>query len=234
MKIKNLSETKCELYVYGEIVGEEWDKVQDTDTCPQDVIDMLKQTEGKELDIYVNSPGGSVFAGLAIYNLLCRKKEKKVCYVDGVAASIASVIAMAGDEIFMPENSFLMIHKPSGFVVGNAADMRKMADDLERIQTGIEQVYQTKLQEGHSIEEIKNFMEKETWFSAKEAAEYFQVTVTKQEKISAKWDLRAYQNVPKSLLQEEKTEQEEKIEIEKELFLLQNELELWTGKDEEL
>ncbi len=231
MKIKNLSETKCELYIYGEIVRDEWEKIKSTDICPQDVIDMLKQAEGKALDIHINSPGGSVFAGLSIYNLLCRKKEKKVCYVDGVAASIASAIVMAGDEISMPENSFLMIHKPATSVAGNAADMRKMAEDLEQIQTGMEQVYQTKLNKGHSIEEIRNLMEKEAWLSAKEAAKYFQVIVTKQEKISAKWDaLQAYQNVPKSLL----PEKEEKINTEEALSLLQNELDLWIGKGEEL
>lgn len=202
MKVNNISQTSAEIYFYGEIVGDEWDKWSDTDTCPQDVLEALKETEGKELNIYINSPGGSVFAGLAIYNMLCRKKEKKICYIDGLAGSIASVIAMAGDEILMPENGFLMIHKPSAHIGGNAVDMRKMAEDLDRIQCGIEAVYQTKLKKPETLENIRQLMEEETWLTAKEAEQYFNLTVTKGNLAVARLDSRVienYKNIPEIL-----------------------------------
>lgn len=108
IKFKNDIDTgKQELYFYGDIVSDEMDKWQDTDTCPQDVQNILKQIdENKPLDIYINSGGGSVFAGLAIYNMLKRNKAQKTVHIDGLAASIASVIAMAGDKIIMPSNAF--------------------------------------------------------------------------------------------------------------------------------
>ena len=83
------------------------------------------------LNIYINSPGGSVFEGQAIYSQLQRHKARKNVYVDGIAASIASVIAMAGDTVYMPKNAMMMIHNPWGVVVGNAEDMRKHADSLD-------------------------------------------------------------------------------------------------------
>lgn len=133
LNIKNLGE-KAELHFYGEIVCDEWEKWSDLDTCPEDVLNYLSKIENsKELDIYINSGGGSVFAGLGIYNILKRHKGRKTVYVDGLAGSIASIIAMVGDEIIVPSNSFLMIHKPLCGVCGNANDMREMADTLDRI-----------------------------------------------------------------------------------------------------
>ena len=202
LQVKNLTETSADIYFYGDIVGDEWEKWCDTDTCPQDILNVLKQAEGKELNIYINSGGGSVFAGLAIYNMLMRVKEKKICHVDGMAASIASVICMAADEIIMPNNSYLMIHKPSNIVWGNANDMRKMADDLDTIQIGIENVYKSKLKEGIEIETIIDLMDKETWLPANEAEKYFNVTVIEDNKAVAKIDMKSlkdYKNIPIAL-----------------------------------
>ena len=80
----------------------------------------------------INSPGGSCFDGVAIYNALARHPAHKTVWVDGFAASAASVVAMAGDEIVMPENTMMMIHEPVGAGAGTAADMRAMADALDR------------------------------------------------------------------------------------------------------
>lgn len=202
LQVKNLTETNAEIYFYGDIVGDEWEKWCDTDTCPQDVINLLKEVEGKQLEIYINSGGGSVFAGLAIYNMLMRVKEKKTCHIDGMAASIASVICMAGDEIIMPNNSYLMIHKPSNIVWGNATDMRKMADDLDTIQIGIENVYKSKLKEGIDIEIIRGLMDKETWLPASEAEKYFNITLVEENKAVAKLDMKSlkdYKHIPYEL-----------------------------------
>lgn len=202
LNIKNLGE-KAELHFYGEIVCDEWEKWSDLDTCPEDVLNYLSKIENsKELDIYINSGGGSVFAGLGIYNILKRHKGRKTVYVDGLAGSIASIIAMVGDEIIVPSNSFLMIHKPLCGVIGNANDMREMADTLDRIEEGLINTYKTKLKDNVDIETIKAMVNAETWLTGVEASKYFNITVTEANKMIAKVDtnlLNSYKNVPENL-----------------------------------
>ena len=171
-KIKNLTD-KVEIRFDGEIVSSEWDKWENVDTCPQDVLDILKSVnENSDLDIFINSGGGSVFAGIAIYNILKRHKGQKTVYIDGLAGSIASVIAMAGDKIIMPANSYLMIHKPLCCCAGNANDMRKTADTLDSIEEGILNTYVTKLKDNVELETIKNMVNEETWLVGVEASKY--------------------------------------------------------------
>ena len=202
LNIKNLGE-KAELHFYGEIVSDEWEKWSDLDTCPEDVLNYLSKIENsKELDIYINSGGGSVFAGLGIYNILKRHKGRKTVYVDGLAGSIASIIAMVGDEIIVPSNSFIMIHKPLCGVCGNANDMREMADTLDRIEEGLINTYKTKLKDNVDIETIKAMVNAETWLTGVEASKYFNITVTEANKMIAKVDtnlLNSYKNVPENL-----------------------------------
>ena len=202
LNIKNLDE-KAELHFYGEIVSDEWEKWSDLDTCPEDVLNYLSKIENsKELDIYINSGGGSVFAGLGIYNILKRHKGRKTVYVDGLAGSIASIIAMVGDEIIVPSNSFIMIHKPLCGVIGNANDMREMADTLDRIEEGLINTYKTKLKDNVDIETIKAMVNVETWLTGEEASKYFNITVTEANKMIAKVDtnlLNSYKNVPENL-----------------------------------
>jgi ATP-dependent protease ClpP protease subunit len=90
-------------------------------------------SDGVPIDLRLNSPGGSVFDAVAIFNALTRHTGTVTVWIDGIAASAASYIAMAGDEIVMPENALLMIHDPSGIVMGTAADMRDMAETLDKI-----------------------------------------------------------------------------------------------------
>ena len=124
--IRNQTDDSADIYFYGDIVGNDGDKWWgNDDKCPSDVATLLKECENvSQLNIYVNSNGGDVFAGNAIYNMLKRHKAHKTVYVDGLAASIASVIVMAGDEIIMPANSYLMIHKAWTYAMGNANDLR--------------------------------------------------------------------------------------------------------------
>ena len=203
LNIKNLENEKAELHFYGEIVSDEWEKWSDLDTCPEDVLNYLSKIENsKELDIYINSGGGSVFAGLGIYNILKRHKGRKTVYVDGLAGSIASIIAMVGDEIIVPSNSFIMIHKPLCGVIGNANDMREMADTLDRIEEGLINTYKTKLKDNVDIETIKAMVNAETWLTGEEASKYFNITVTEANKMIAKVDtnlLNSYKNVPENL-----------------------------------
>ena len=125
-----------------------------------------------------NSGGGSVFAGIAIYNMLKRYTGKKTVCVDALAGSIASVIAFADSDMpTIPSNAYLMIHKPWCDCEGNANELRKMADTLEAIEAGIWSIYEEHLAEGVTIEQIKELMEAETWLSGEEAAKYFNVSV---------------------------------------------------------
>ena len=106
MTVKNLTSNSADLYIYGEIVDNADWKWDDSDVMPDDVLEALNSVDGlDELNIYINSPGGSVFAGQAIYNMLNRNKAKKNVYVDGVAASMASIIALVGDNIYIPSIS---------------------------------------------------------------------------------------------------------------------------------
>ena len=119
------------MYIDGEIVTDEY---YDTDTSAAGFRDALKDLgDVKTINLHINSPGGSVFEGIAIYNMLKQNKAHINVYVDGLAASIASVIAMSGDAIFMPSNSMLMIHNPWTMAIGNASELRKQADDLDKI-----------------------------------------------------------------------------------------------------
>ena len=122
-----------------------------------------------ELTVRINSPGGSVFDGVAIYNALKRHDAAITVWIDGIAASIASMIAMAGDEVVMPENAMLMLHDPSALVIGTAADMRGMAEALDKMKAGMVAAYRDK--SGRDDAEIEALMRAETWLSAQEAVD---------------------------------------------------------------
>lgn len=136
--------------------------------CLSKQIDGLK--DAKQIDVFINSNGGDVFEGLAIYHALKRSKAKVVTHCDGMAASIASVIFMAGEERIMPKSSFLMIHNAWGYGVGNAEELRKYADDLETVTQASVGIY--KDNSSLSEEEIKALMDNETILTAEEALEY--------------------------------------------------------------
>lgn len=126
----------------------------------------LDQMQG-DISIRINSPGGDVFDGFAIFNLLAAHEGKKTVYIDGLAASAASVIAMAGDEIVMGENALMMIHDPWTMSLGNSAEMRSTADLLDKIRDSIVATYATKSTLDASA--IAEMMAAETWMSAGEA-----------------------------------------------------------------
>lgn len=162
---KSLSTDRAEIRIDGEIGGG-WFS-EDQVTAKQFAKDLKALGKPKALDIYINSPGGSVFDGSAIYSQLKRHAAQKTVYVEGIAASIASMIAMAGDEIVIPENAFLMIHRVSGFVQGDAGDMRQMAEVLEKLESGIVAAYVAKT--GRDATEINELMADETWMTGPEA-----------------------------------------------------------------
>lgn len=235
LEIKNINGNSS-IRFDGDIVDSDWDKWNDTDSCPSDVLEALNGLSG-DLDIYINSGGGSVFSGMSIYNILSRYKGNKTVYVDGLAGSIASVIAMAGDKIVMPKNSFLMIHKPLCMVGGNANDFRKMADTLDTIEQGIINVYATKLKDGANIDDIKSMVNDETWLTGEQAQQYFNIEVGEANNAIAFIRKNDFQNYLNDKLQESKpaknpkqqistpsVKDKEQLELETELLKLELEL----------
>ena len=181
MEIRNQTETKAQLNIYGDIVSDEWSKWSDDDTCPTDISEFLKNLDGvSEIELHINSGGGSVFAGIAIYNMLKRSKATVTTYIDGIAASIASAIACAGDRVIIPKNGTFMIHKPTTgyfFESLNADELRKDADTLDHCQKSIVQTYMERARDGVTEQEINDLVNEETWMSGSEAAEYFDFEV---------------------------------------------------------
>lgn len=179
-EIKNLTDLSADVYFYGDIVSDWWGAWQKEDQYPDNIKDILSEAEGKDLNIYINSGGGSVFAGIAIYNMIKRhgaKNEVKV-YVDGVAGSISSVIAFCGTEPpEIPSNAYLFVHNPWGYCCGNSQEVRKFADELDQVCEGIISVYMDNAKEGVTKEDIVELLNQETWLSGEKAAEYFNVSL---------------------------------------------------------
>lgn len=177
-RIKAESETDVgEIWIYDEIGG--WFGI----TAKQ-FIDELKEIKSTKIDLHINSPGGDVFEGAAVYNAIKNHKASVTTYIDGLAASIASVIALAGTKVVMAQNALFMMHNPWGFVIGQASDMRKQADVLDKVRDTMVGTYQIK--SGKSSDEVKELLEAETWFNANEAEEEGFI-----DEISGKMDLAA-------------------------------------------
>lgn len=164
---RNIVETnKKELVIEGPISEESW---WGDEATPSQLRQELAEFNGNELTVSLNSGGGDVFAGLAMYNALRELDAKVTIRVDGLAASIASIIAMAGDTIIMSPGSLMMIHRPSVFAGGNVDDLDKAKEVLLKIEESITPIYSER--SGLSIERIAELLEAETWMTADEAVE---------------------------------------------------------------
>ena len=162
-------------------------------------------------------------------NMLKRKKCTKNVYIDGLAASIASVIAMAGDRIIMPSNSMMMIHNAWTYAAGNSNEFRKLADDLDKVNASIRQTYLDKAGDKLDEETLITLMDNETWLTAQECYNYGLCDVVGEDKnIAAKFDLNLlnkYKNIPVDYVlnqvevKNNKKEYVEKLENEKKAIL---------------
>ena len=166
-----------DLYIYGDVESDGYDwwneRIIESETSANHFREELaKHPNVEQINIYINSYGGSVFEGTAIYNQLKRHAAHKTVYIDGFACSIASVIAMAGDEVVMPKNALMMIHNMWMWVNGNAAELRKAADDLDIINTAGRGAYLDKA--GDKLDESKlvEMMDAETWLTAEQCIQY--------------------------------------------------------------
>lgn len=204
-----------ELLLYGDISDYTWWGDEVTPKTFKEELDALGDIA--ELRVYINSPGGDVFAGQAIHSMLKRHKAKVIVYIDGLAASIASVIAVAGDEVVMPANAMMMIHNPWTRGAGNANQFRKLADDLDKIGESIVAAYAGKT--GLEHDELVAIMDAETWLTAEEAVEMgFADTLEESKKVAASlrngalvvqgqtFDLSRYRNPPKLMMVEPESE----------------------------
>jgi len=224
---KALGNNEGELCIYGEIANSQggWfsDGSEITPAGFKEELDALGDISA--LNVYINSPGGDVFAGQAIYSMLRRNKAIINVHIDGLAASIASVIAMAGDTIHMPCNSMLMIHNPWSIAQGNSTDFRKMADDLDKIGLSIQETYLAKAA-GMKQEDLVALLDAETWLTANECMDLGLCDVVEEEKavaasVSDFEILNKYKNTPKFIKVTDKAEQnkilKQKLELELQL-----------------
>jgi len=196
---KAVDEKTAELTLYGEISDYSWWGDEVTPKEFKEDLDALGDID--VLNVYINSPGGDVFAGQAIYSMLKRHKAKINVYIDGLAASIASLIAMAGDKVIMPANAMMMIHNPWTWGMGNSNDFRKLADDLDKIRDSMIVAYEKK--SALMINEIIEIMDAETWLSAQDCLDYgLADEIEETKEVAASVDkkyLAIYQNIPEGL-----------------------------------
>lgn len=202
-KMKKSDDGKSgEIFIYGEITKYAWEEYGEKSAkIFQEELEELGDVD--VIHLYVNSPGGSVFEGISIHNMLKRHPARVIAHVDALAASIASVIIMAADEIRMPSNSMLMIHWPWTWIVGNSAKLRKEADNLDRIGEAVIQSYLDKAGDKLDEGKLREMLDAETWLLAEEAFQYGLCDAVDEENQAAACvsdELFAkYKNVPESL-----------------------------------
>lgn len=164
----------------------------------KDVVQALQGVQADTLRVRVNSPGGDVMDGVAIYNELRSHPARILTQIDGLAASIASVIALAGDEIRIAENGFFMIHDPWGITIGTAADHRKTAGVLDKVAGVILDTYMHRAEAERS--QVETWMAEETWFTGQEAVDAgFADAIDAPGGAKARYDLSVFRNAPTAL-----------------------------------
>ncbi len=199
MEVNNNDE--LDIYIYDQI-GDYWGYSYSA----KDLLEDIKAESFNKINLYINSPGGDVFDGVAIYNILQRVKSDKNIkvdvHIDGMAASIASIIAMVGDKIYMPANSMIMIHNPWTYTAGNAIELRKTAEELDKICDSMKTIYLKRFNQ--TDEKLTELLDSETWLTADEALEYGLCDeVLEEVKMVAKFDDKAFRNykhVPNAFL----------------------------------
>lgn len=227
-----------EIYINGDITSDtenygifEAIGLNDPNIYPKNIIEALK--DAGDVHVHINSYGGDVFSGVAIANALKNHKGRTIAYIDGLAASAASIIAFGCDEIIIPSNAYLMVHRVSCGMFGNADDFLKQIEVLEKIEEGIINSYTEKALEGVTREQIKDFVMTETWFTGEDTAKYFNVTVDKSAKYLNYVDTKQkFNKIPNEILNN--IREIEKLKEQKEIERIENlkkeiEIELMIG-----
>jgi ATP-dependent protease ClpP protease subunit len=186
-KIKNAATGEAEIYIYEQIGKDFWGD----GIAAKDFVRDLNALDVERIALHINSPGGAVFDGQAIHTALRQHPAEITTYVDSLAASIASVIALAAERVVMARNALFMIHNPAGYAGGSAKDMRQYADLLDTVAETIMGVYEERT--GSSREEIAAAMEAETWYTAERAfAAGFVDEISAPLAVAASWDPAAF------------------------------------------
>lgn len=160
-----------DIYIYSDIDNSWWD--DEAMSAEKFRKELEQHKDASQINLYINSMGGSVSEGVTIYNQIKRSKAKVTAYIDGFACSIASVIPMAADKVVMGENTMLMIHNPWTFAMGNSKELRKTAEDLDKVRDGcIIPAYKAKCGDKISDEKLSELLDNETYLTAAECLEY--------------------------------------------------------------
>lgn len=193
---KEESPASAELYLYGDISSESWYGDEVTPKQFADDLDALGKVD--DLDVYIFSGGGDIFAGFAIYSILDRANCRIIAHIDGLAASAATVVAMAADKVVIPENATFMIHNAWTIAMGNKYDLAEQIKQLDMIDEQIANIYTART--GKDLDEVKALMDAETWMTGAEAVENgFADELIENKKIAASVDLAImahYKNAP--------------------------------------
>lgn len=192
----SVAEYTDEIYIYDEIGIWGIDAKQ--------FIDDLNQITASNIDLHLNTPGGSVFDGNAMYNALKRHSATITTYIDGLAASMGSIIALAGEKVHMADNAMYMIHNPWTVAFGDASEIRKTADTLDKLKSSMVRIYAEKT--GLAEDEVIRLMDEETWYTADEARESgFVDDVQEGLKVAACFErtkFKAFKNTPQSVIKD--------------------------------
>lgn len=169
LEIRSKANNTAEIIIYGPIGSGFWD---DSAVSAKQFNEELKKLDStvNHIELRLNSPGGDVFDGVAIYNRLKQHKAKVTVYIDGLCASIASIIALAGDEVIMGEGALYMIHLPWTWSYGNRTDFENVINRLQDIEEQMLSIYAKKSKLDKT--EIRAMLEKETWLDADQAIEH--------------------------------------------------------------
>tara|TARA_R110002020_G_scaffold103458_4_gene242262 strand:+ start:687 stop:1721 length:1035 start_codon:yes stop_codon:yes gene_type:complete len=190
--IKNKAGETADVYIF--------DEIGTYGVTAQEFISDIKDLKKTPINLRINSLGGDVFDGMAMYNVIKRREAKTTVYIEGIAASIATIIALGADEVVMAENSLFMIHNAWGGTMGEAKDMRKTAETLDKISGELTDIYRKKT--GLSTEVLSNMMDEETWLNAEEAYELgFIDTISDSIKVAAKYDVSKFKNITQEQIQ---------------------------------
>lgn len=199
MKIQNKGNGKAEIYIY-EDIGEGWLGGLSAKAFADEVKGLGKLTQ---INVRINSAGGSVFDGIAIYNTLVKNPARVIVDIDGLAASIASVVAMAGDEINIADNAMMMIHDPWTVASGSAGELRKTADLLDLLREQLLDTYDKR--SSASRDDISLMMDDETWFTSQQALDFGLVDKVTDEVKMAAYDLSKFKHPPRILSEQTPT-----------------------------
>ena len=190
--IQNKAGKTADVYIF--------DEIGSYGVTAKQFISDIKDLKDLPINLRINSLGGDVFDGMAMYNVIKRREAKTTVYIEGIAASIATIIALGADEVVMAENSLFMIHNAWGGAMGEAEDMRKTAATLDKISSELTDIYRKKT--GLSYDAISNMMSDETWLNAEEAYELgFVDTISDSIKVAAKYDVSKFKNITQEEIQ---------------------------------